>query len=121
RWPPVTTTGRPARSSAAARSQRMAAVSPKVREAWEGSEAFSVNLMGAAGRGFNRRGGWNGVWRAASVRVPRGGVGVGFAAAGRAQAVALVGPLVLRRVAPGDALDAGIEGRGGGLRVGVGD
>src|SRR3546814_7277164 len=37
----------------------------------------------------------------------QGEIGVGLAAARRAQLVALVGPLVLRRVAAGDALDRG--------------
>src|SRR3546814_10641822 len=48
-------------------------------------------------------------------------VGVGLAAARRAQLVALVGPLVLRRVAAGDALDRGVERGRGDHRIGTGD
>ncbi len=49
------------------------------------------------------------------------GVGIMLAAAGRAQGEALVGPLVLRGVAPGDGFDACAECAGRNQRVGIGD
>ncbi len=48
-------------------------------------------------------------------------VRVDFATAGGAQRVALVGPLVLRRIAAGDPLDFAVEAGHGLLGIGVGD